>query len=117
MIERPFKRGHCHRIGAWSDERREKAAVAGRRRFGAPDGFATVYGVHVPLEHAEPLRFWAHWLSYNESPERASSFVEYHRLIDWSDVPRLRELWEERQQIADNREAIRLLTWEAIHAH
>lgn len=104
------------RIGAWSDDRRERMAAIHRRRWGAPDGHCTIYGVHVPLEHAGPIRFWAEWIAAKEGAVAACKFVESIKSDDYVRVDRLREMCHERRAGAENGDLIREIQWEARDA-
>lgn len=99
-----------------SVERRARLSAIHRKRWGAPDGYATVRGVHVPFEHRDPLRYWANWISAREGETAAHDFVAAVRDGNWKAVPRIRALFEERQAVHRNRELLRRLEWEAQHA-
>lgn len=101
----------------WTSERRERAANFHRKRHGAPDGFSTVHGVHVPSEHEKPVRFWADWLKHNHGPDTAAQFINELKADNWSRVPGVRALWLRRKQIHENKELIRRLQWEAHRAN
>lgn len=100
----------------WTTERREKMAKIHRKRWGAPDGYCTIYGRHVLLEHAEPIRFWAQWLAAQYGKESAADFVAGLIEEDYASVDRIRDMWLERQQVAENREMIREIEVEVFRA-
>lgn len=101
----------------WSDEKRERVALLHRRRHGAPDGYSTVHGIHVPSEHEKPLRYWADWLKHNQGAEAATRFLKELKAANWERAPELRAMWLRKKQIGKNREMIRQLVWEAYHAN
>jgi hypothetical protein len=100
----------------WTDERRAAASVLGRKRHGAPDGFCTIYGIHVPFEHRDPLRHWADWLTYHHGQDEARRMLLELKADNWRDVPRLRRLWEQKKLIHENGKVIADITWEAWRA-
>jgi hypothetical protein len=100
----------------WSQERKDRMAAIHRRRWGAPEGHCTIYGVHVPLEHADPIRFWAQWLSCQMGRATAREFVEGLKAEAYASVDRIRFLWQQRLEVGHNRELIRQIEWEAWHA-
>lgn len=99
----------------WPQELRDSLAEIHRRRWGAPDGHCTIYGHHVPLEYAEPIRFWAQWIAGREGTERAIEFVGTHKAEGYARFDRLRELYLASREASANRELIRRLNWEAIY--
>lgn len=99
----------------WDQERRERMAEIHRRRWGAPEGHCTIYGQHVPLEHAEPIRFWAQWVACREGNAAATEFVKSHVNDDYARIGRLRELHTTRKEASANKVLIRRIEWEAIH--
>lgn len=101
----------------WSDERRARLSEIHRKRWGAPDGFCTIYGIHVPFEHREPIRYWADWVAYHQGRESAQEFVHRQRASDYSAVDYLRKLMLRKRQIYHNAEAIRQVQWEAHRAN
>lgn len=45
-----------YKYNPWPDDRRERHSALAKRRLGAPDGHATVYGCHVKNECADEIR-------------------------------------------------------------
>ena len=82
------------KIGAWSDDRTAKASAAIRRRLGAPDGCATVYGVHVPFEYSEPLRLFASRVARLEGKKASSIYVQQIKDDEWRQMPEIIERYE-----------------------
>lgn len=66
-----------------SAARRERASNLAKRRIGAPPGHSTVYGVHVPDEHARAVRKAAEWVSINEGRTQATAYVASLRGKGW----------------------------------
>lgn len=106
-----YKRRH------WSEEHRARLSEIHRKRWGAPEGFATVRGVHVPFEYRDALRYWTNSISATGSEEEARRFAQQIRDNDWRDMPRIQRLYEERMEIAETREQIRRIQWELQHGH
>lgn len=93
----------------WTQERREAMSEKRRRAWGAPDGHATLYGIHIPLEHRGPLRYWADWCFTRGGQQAAVDFVLDAKSQGWANMPSLRAMWEEKLAIAENRKMIRML--------
>jgi hypothetical protein len=101
----------------WTDERRERLAAFHRKRHGAPDDFCTVHGIHVPVEHGDPVRYWANWIAHNHGKRAANDFILGLRAEAWGSMPRVRQAWLEKKQISENTKVIRRLDWEAHRAN
>jgi hypothetical protein len=99
----------------WSEERRERMAALHRKRHGAPDGFCTVHGIHVPAEHGQPVRYWADWFARSHGREAAREFIIGLREERWASMPRIRDLWISKKLIGKNAELVRSIVWEAFH--
>lgn len=100
----------------WTEERRERMARMGRERFGAPEGHCTIYGIHVPVEHGKPVRYWAEWLVHNAGLDVARGFVLNLKANDYAEMEAIRELWQRKMDVRENRKTLRLLEWEAYRA-
>lgn len=85
-----------------------------RRRCGAPAGFATLYGVHIPFEHRDPLAYWAAWLALRYGRHEAEAFVRDTMAQRWTTVPALRALYEQKLEVARTKKAIRNLSRKAL---
>ena len=94
-------------------ELRDRLSAIHRRRWGAPEGYATVRGVHVPFEHRTPIRYWSDWLAYNEGEDAARAFIRGLKDADWLPMPRLWNLYGQRKAVAALRDEIRQLEWES----
>lgn len=102
-------------FGHRSREHRRRMNALHCKRWGASEGHCTVRGVHVPIEHREPVRYWSDWWSYHYGEEDAKQFIADLKAGDWKLIPRLRELWNQKKQISHNSEIIRDLVREAWH--
>lgn len=67
----------------WSEHRRERAAALAKRRLGAPAGYCTIYGVHVPDTHAAGLRVAAQKVAAKQGYVEASKFVTAAKAKGW----------------------------------
>lgn len=101
----------------WGDERRARASALHRKRWGAPDGYATVRGIHVPLEHRAPIRLWSDWIAYHDGEEAARCFIQGLRNNEWRDMPQLHRLYQDRKEVAALRREIRNIAWEAYRGN
>lgn len=99
-----------------SDERRSRLSEIHRKRWGAPDGFCTVYGVHVPFEHRTPVRYWADWVAYRQGWDGAQGFVEGLKSENWASVPRLWTLYQRKLEVRRTADFLRYLEAEARRA-
>lgn len=90
-----------------SPELRAHLSAAHRARLGAPEGMATVRGVHVPYEYRDALAFWGDWIAHHFGPDNAFAFVEKEKAEGWQNMPRITELFEQRLQVREARRAIR----------
>lgn len=97
----------------WSDERKAKASAFHRKRWAAPEGYATVRGVHVPFEHRAPIRYWSDHIFNHDGEEAARAFVQSLSDNEWRDMPRVTALYRAKKDIAAMREQIRQFEWEA----
>jgi len=97
----------------WGESRREKMSALHRARCGAPVGYATVYGVHVPYGASKPVRYWAKWLGDMAGPEKAHEaareFVIACERNRWRMAEKLQELMDEKRAVHRNRSIIREL--------
>lgn len=101
----------------WSDERKARASASHRARLGAPEGYATVRGVHVPYEHRAPIRYWSDWMAHHEGEDAARRWVRLLKDRNWSDMPTLWVAYRERKDIAKTREQIRRIQWELTYGN
>jgi hypothetical protein len=99
----------------WTRERRRQLSAIHRKRWGAPEGYCTIRGIHVPFEHREPIRYWSDWWAHHYGEDDAKKFVADLKSADWKLIPRLRQLWNQKRQVGRNRDLIRNLVWEAYH--
>ena len=100
-----------------SAKRKAKLSEIHRKRWGAPEGFCTVRGVHVPFEHRPPVRYWSDWIAYHQGEERARQWIQGLRDAEWADMPAITEIFNQRKEIARTRDAIRAAQWELVHGH
>lgn len=99
------------------EERKARLSEIHRKRWGAPEGFATVRGVHVPFEHRAPLRYWSDYIAYHDGEDIAAEWLARRAEAEWTDMPELWRLYRARKEIAATRDAIRLAEWELVHGH
>lgn len=104
------------RLG-WSEDRRAMMREVHRRRHGAPNGYCTIYGTHVPSEHHDPVRYWAGWLANRHGRAAAVEFVKDHAANNWSEISRVRELWDIKKLVSANRQTIRRVEQEIENAN
>lgn len=101
------------RARKWTEKRRAKVSEIHRARHGAPPGYSTVYGVHVPFAIAKAVRYWADREANDAGPAQrfaaGQAFVRLCEQGNWSNSPALVELWKERLIIRENRKIIRSL--------
>jgi hypothetical protein len=97
----------------WPKERRAMMSRIHRTRHGAPPGFSTVYGVHVPHQFSDVVRYWAHWICNVSDSASAKKFVEFHQSIDWLEMPELTKLCDEKREVHRNRGRILRILFEA----
>ena len=97
---------------AWSPQRRARMQSLARSRAGAPTGFGTVYGIHVPAEHCEPVRYFASRLRCRHGRTEAEQFVRGLQADGWSAMPRWRDLWQRRVEIDRSRRIVKLIRME-----
>jgi hypothetical protein len=86
-----------------SEQRKKTASNLAKRRLGAPAGHSTVYGVHVPDDHAKVVRRAAEYISKHEGRVAASSFVKRAKANAW-DVSDQTKPWTVREEAALRKE-------------
>jgi hypothetical protein len=82
-------------------EQRRAQSLRERRRMGIPDGCAQLYGLHVPIAHAEAVRMDAAWIANTLGWETAQEFIRKVPEIDWSLVEELYEEHTGYRQLAE----------------
>lgn len=103
--------------GQWTLERRERMRDLHRQRAGAPPGFCTVHGLHVPAEHRGPVRYFADAIASRWGADRAAEFVKHHLSTGWAEAANLHDLWARKLEIRRTRKMIRQVQWEAYRAN
>src|SRR5690349_16247955 len=93
---------------------RQRLSAAQRKRLRIPDGFARVYGVHVPLERAATVRAYAAEMARLRGFSAAHDFVLESERRNWL-VPNER-LTLERIRKDDPRYAYRPRSWRIVAA-
>jgi hypothetical protein len=101
----------------WSEEHRARLSAIHRKRWGAPEGYCTVRGVHVPFEHRAPVRYWSDWCAHHQGKDAARQWIESLKADEWFTMPRLWELYRARLEIAKTRDFIREFQWEVRYGH
>lgn len=104
-------------LGAFSDERRARMSASQNRRLGNPEGYRTLYGILVPVEHHATLTHCAQLVRGRGGPEKARAFVRSVKAEGWACMPRLREASAMRKNITANQRTVRNLVMEVYRAN
>lgn len=100
----------------WSEERRGRVSKKMCESLGAPKGYATVRGIHVPYEHRKALHYWATWIKDNHGTAAAETFIRELKARDWTGIEELKRLWGVRIDIRQNKKLIAALQREIYRA-
>ena len=100
-----------------SKERKAKLSEIHRKRWGAPEGYCTVRGVHVPFEHRPPVRYFSDYVATNYGEDQARKRTQALADSHWQGMDDLWSLYQERRDIALTREAIRKAEWEIVRGN
>lgn len=106
-----------YEIRPMSNGQRARLSAIHRRRWGAPEGCATVRGIHIPFEYRDPIRYWSDWLAYHDGEDAARVFIQKLKDTDWRDMPRVRRLYNARKDVAAMRDEIRDIEWRFRHGN
>jgi hypothetical protein len=96
---------------SWSEEHRSRLSAIHRKRWGAPEGYATIRGVHVPFEYRAPLRYWSDYIAHHYGEDVARRYLRTAEADGWIEMPRIRDFYDKRREIARTRDAIREFLW------